>query len=84
LLTIFEGEVAVRGLLIKYVTLQLLSDAAFCLERWTIKAVDCQGLRITTKVSLDWLWRLWDIYVASHINTKNFCATLEQVVMEPP
>jgi hypothetical protein len=33
----FEGEEAMRGLLINYVTLQLLSDAAFCLERWTIK-----------------------------------------------
>jgi hypothetical protein len=81
---LFEGEEAVRGLLINYVTLQLLSDAAFCLERWTIKGGgqlrmerwNIKGgghLRTLNhhKSIVKWLWRaLWDIYVASHINTK--------------
>jgi hypothetical protein len=30
---VFEGDESVRELLIKYVVLQLLSDAAFCLAR---------------------------------------------------
>jgi hypothetical protein len=68
---LFEGEVAVRGLLIKYVTLQLLSDAAFCLERWTIKGGGQPRTLNHHKSIVEWLYRaLWDIYVASHINTR--------------
>lgn len=67
---LFEGEEAVRGLLINYVTIQLLSDASFCLERWTIKGGGHTRASNHHKSIVEWPWRaLWDIYVASHINT---------------
>ena len=34
---LFDGDNSVRWLLVQYVTLQLLSDASFCLQKWTIK-----------------------------------------------
>jgi hypothetical protein len=68
---LFDGEEQVRGLLINYATLQLLSDAAFCLHRWTVKGggrpKDSNHNRNLEK----WLWRaLWDIYIATDLNTK--------------
>jgi hypothetical protein len=67
---LFDGEESVRALLIKYVTIQLLSDAAFCLEKWTIKGGGRLRDANHNKNIVEWLWRpLWDIYVASYINT---------------
>ena len=34
---IFDGEDSARWLLMQYMTLQLVSDASFCLQKWTIK-----------------------------------------------
>jgi hypothetical protein len=65
---LFEGDERVRSLLVKYVVLQLLSDASFCLERWEIKGggTERYGDRVDLSIS-KWLWRsLWDIYIASH------------------
>lgn len=68
---LFDGEEAVRGLLINYITLQLLSDAAFCMERWTIKGGGTPRYSNHNKSIEQWLWRaLWDLYVASDLNTK--------------
>jgi len=63
---LFGGERAVCELLRKYVVLQLLSDAAFCLERWEIKG---GGVDLGRTQALEkWLWRaLWDAYAASDV-----------------
>lgn len=65
---VFEGEEEVRGLLISYVTLQLLSDAAFCLDRWTTQGGGRKRNKNHHSHIEKWLWRcLWDIYVAFDI-----------------
>jgi hypothetical protein len=67
---LFDGEEEVRGLLINYVILQLLSDAAFCLNRWTIKGGGMPRDSNHNKNLEKWLWRaLWDIYIASDLGT---------------
>lgn len=67
---LFDGEEAVRGLLVNYVTLQLLSDAGFCLERWVIKGGGKTRQDNHHKHLEQWLWRaLWDVYIASDLNT---------------
>jgi hypothetical protein len=68
---LFDGEEEVRGLLINYSTLQLLSDAAFCLHCWTVKGGGRpQGSNHNRNLE-KWLWRaLWDIYIANDLNTK--------------
>lgn len=66
----FDGEEAVRGLLIKYTVLQLLSDAAFCMEKWQIKGggAPSYGEDNHNHGLEKWLWRaLWDIYVATDV-----------------
>jgi hypothetical protein len=66
---LFEGDERVRSLVVKYVVLQLLSDASFCLERWEIKGggTERYGDRVDLSIA-KWLWRsLWDIYIASHV-----------------
>jgi len=67
---LFDGDDHVRLLLVKYVVLQLLSDASFCLERWEVKGggTERYGERVGTSLS-QWLWRsLWDLYIASHVH----------------
>ena len=68
---IFDGDQSLRWLLLQYVTLQLLSDAAFCLQRWQLKGGGSnRGDEHHDKGLEQWLWRaLWDMYVASDINT---------------
>jgi hypothetical protein len=67
---LFDGEEEVRGLLMNYVTLQLLSDAAFCLNRWTIKGGGRSRNSNHNKNLEIWLWRaLWNIYIASDLCT---------------
>jgi len=34
---LFDGDESIRWLLLQYVTLQLFSDASFCLQKWTTK-----------------------------------------------
>jgi len=72
---IFDGEDAVRWLLHKYMTLQLLSDASFCIQKWTIKGGGRSRQDNHQKRIEKWLWRaLWDLYVASFINTEDCLA----------
>lgn len=67
---LFDNEEGGRGLLINYVTLQLLSDAGFCLDRWVIKGGGKPRKQNHQKHLEQWLWRaLWDIYIASDLNT---------------
>lgn len=68
---IFEGDQTLRWLLLEYVTLQLLSDASFCLQRWSMKGGGRPRDDKNHNQGLErWLWRaLWDIYVAFDINT---------------
>jgi hypothetical protein len=68
---IFDGDQGLRWLLTQYVTAQLLSDAAFCLQRWKMKG-GSQSREQNHNTGIErWLWRaLWDSYVAFDINTK--------------
>jgi len=71
---IFAGDSQVRELLLEYVVLQLLSDAAFCLERWTQKGGGEERWR---PLPLEkWLWRaLWDLYIAGVVADNRVCAS---------
>lgn len=66
---IFDGERAVRDLTIRYVVLQLLSDASFCLDRWQSKGGGSSSREGNHHRHLEkWLWRsLWDLFVASDV-----------------
>jgi len=69
---IFDGEEAVRGLMVKYTILQLLSDASFCLKKWEIKGggSPSYGDGNHNKGLEKWLWRaLWDIWVATDVTS---------------
>ena len=68
---IFDGDQGLRWLLTQYVTAKLLSDAAFCLQRWKMKG-GSQSREQNHNTGIErWLWRaLWDSYVAFDINTK--------------
>jgi len=66
--TLFAGDEGVRQLLIKYVILQLLSDGAFCLDRWEQKGGGHVRNSESSRHLDSWLWRtLWDLYIASHV-----------------
>ena len=67
---LFSGDERVISLLVKYVVLQLLSDASFCLDRWTQKGGGRKKFGSREKEDLSkWLWRsLWDIYIASIVS----------------
>lgn len=67
---LLDGDRHMRWLLLEYVTLQLMSDTAFCLQKWQVKG---GGKKREGNHQMDhekWLWRaLWDIYIAFDINT---------------
>ncbi|CAB9512865.1 expressed unknown protein [Seminavis robusta] len=67
---LFDGDDSLRWLLIQYMTLQLLSDASFCLQRWTTKGGGrTRDANHQTDIE-KWLWRaLWDMYIAFDLNT---------------
>eukprot|EP00928_Gymnodinium_smaydae_P003656 TRINITY_DN11298_c0_g1_i1.p1 TRINITY_DN11298_c0_g1~~TRINITY_DN11298_c0_g1_i1.p1 ORF type:complete len:661 (-),score=121.83 TRINITY_DN11298_c0_g1_i1:57-1976(-) len=69
---VFAGEEAVRSLLVQYVVLQLLSDAAFCLDRWRKKGGGAKPVESLHPQPLEkWLWRaIWDLYVASEVASR--------------
>jgi len=69
---LFNGDQSIRWLLLQYVTLQLLSDASFCLQRWNMKGGGSPSEEDNHNQGLEqWLWRaLWDTYVAFDINTR--------------
>ena len=53
----FADEKEIRVLLLRYVVTQLLSDAAFCIEKWRIKGGG-DVLRSSHQYNLEkWLWR---------------------------
>ena len=65
---IFNGDEKVRKLLTVYVVLQLLSDGAFCLDRWEEKGGGVERTGDSARSLEKWLWRsLWDFYIASHV-----------------
>jgi hypothetical protein len=67
---VFDGDQSLRWLLLQYVTLQLLSDASFCLQRWNMKGGGRPREDNHNHGLERWLWRaLWDTYVAFDINT---------------
>jgi len=66
---LFDNDDSLRWQLIEYVTLQLISDASFCLQRWTIKGGGRKREANHQKGLEKWLWRaLWDLYVAFDLN----------------
>lgn len=67
---LFDNDDHLRWLLLTYVTMQLKSDAAFCIQKWQIKGGGKPRAGNHQKNLEKWLWRaLWDIYVAFDINT---------------
>lgn len=68
---LFDGEEAVRDLLIRYVVLQILSDCAFCVDRWTSKGGGCKSVGNHHHNLENWLWRaIWDFWIASDVAAK--------------
>jgi len=62
---LFHGDDGLRWLLIRYVTLQLFSDASFCLHKWLIKGGGRDDDENHNTGNEKWLWRaLWDFYAA--------------------
>ena len=75
---LFDSDNSLRWLLIQYVTLQLISDASFCLQRWTIKGGGRTRDANHQKGIEKWLWRaLWDLYIAFDINTSETWTRLD-------
>jgi len=72
---VFNSEAAVCELIVMYVVLQLLSDAAFCLQRWENKGGGVDKDRRGRARPLEkWLWRtLWDLYVAAYVLRQDWC-----------
>eukprot|EP00928_Gymnodinium_smaydae_P057843 TRINITY_DN4106_c0_g4_i1.p1 TRINITY_DN4106_c0_g4~~TRINITY_DN4106_c0_g4_i1.p1 ORF type:complete len:650 (+),score=74.82 TRINITY_DN4106_c0_g4_i1:42-1991(+) len=74
---LFGCQPGVCQLLVDYVVLQLLSDAAFCLEKWKNKG---GGVKSTRPAALEkWLWRvLWDLYVATYVSSIDWMAEIKE------
>ena len=67
----FDGEKAVREVLVRYVLLQLLSDAAFCVSRWKFYGGGSKREADDDQKMEKWLWRaLWDLYIATDAMSK--------------
>jgi hypothetical protein len=67
---VFDDDEGLRWILLQYVTLQLLSDAAFCLQRWEMKGGGSPRHGNHNTDLEKWLWRaIWDCYIAFDINT---------------
>jgi len=65
---LFGGEDEVRTLLVRYVVTQLVSDAAFCIEKWRTKGGGDENRSEHQKVLEKWLWRaLWDVYASEEL-----------------
>ncbi|CAJ1934530.1 unnamed protein product [Cylindrotheca closterium] len=74
---VLDGDKGLRWLLLQYVTLQLLSDTAFCLQKWCIKGGGQDREHNHQRGIEKWLWRaLWDIHIACDINTQDSWARL--------
>lgn len=68
---LLDGDDGMRWLLLEYITMQLMSDTAFCLQKWQIKGGGKKSSASNHQTNQEkWLWRaLWDIYIAFDINT---------------
>jgi hypothetical protein len=68
---VFQDDMKVRQLMLRYVVMQLLSDASFCLQRWEAKGGGAERYGERSKEPLEkWLWRtLWDCYIASFVQS---------------
>jgi len=65
---LFGGEEEVRTLLVRYVVTQLISDAAFCIEKWKTKGGGDESRSDHQKHLEKWLWRaLWDVYASEEL-----------------
>ena len=74
---IFDGEEEIRILLLRYVITQLVSDCAFCVEKWRIKGGGDEN-RSEHQYHLEkWLWRaLWDVYAGEEIRRRYLTARI--------
>ncbi|EED88668.1 predicted protein [Thalassiosira pseudonana CCMP1335] len=74
---LFGGDEDVRLLMLRYVAIQLISDAAFCIEKWRTKGGGDE-LRSEHQDHLQkWLWRaLWDVYVSEELRRRYITRTL--------
>ena len=68
---VFYDDDSVRKLMLRYVVMQLLSDASFCLQRWEAKGGGAERFGERSKEPLEkWLWRtIWDCYIASFVHS---------------
>ena len=58
-------------LLLRYVVTQLVSDAAFCVEKWRIKGGGDKERSEHQDYLEKWLWRaLWDVYASEEIRRR--------------
>lgn len=65
---LFDGEEEVRILLVRYVVTQLISDAAFCIEKWRTKGGGDESRSDHQAYLEKWLWRaLWDVYASEEL-----------------
>lgn len=68
---LFGGEEEIRLLLLRYVLTQLISDAAFCIEKWRIKGGGDEERSDHQDYLEKWLWRaLWDVYASEEIRRR--------------
>jgi len=68
---LFDGEERIRMLLLRYVVTQLISDAAFCIEKWRIKGGGDEQRSEHQYFLEKWLWRaLWDVYASEEIRRR--------------
>lgn len=69
---LLDNDRHIRWLLLEYITMQLLSDASFCLQKWEVKGGGKTRDGNHQMNQEKWLWRaLWDIYVAFDINASD-------------
>mmetsp|Transcript_7557 Transcript_7557/g.16245 ORF Transcript_7557/g.16245 Transcript_7557/m.16245 type:complete len:959 (-) Transcript_7557:151-3027(-) len=68
---LFDGKHRVRELLVRYVITQLISDAAFCIEKWRTKGGGDESRSDHQYYLEKWLWRaLWDIYASEELRRR--------------
>eukprot|EP00985_Skeletonema_marinoi_P007021 scaffold3081_cov165-Skeletonema_marinoi.AAC.2 len=57
-----------RTLLLRYVVTLLISDAAFCIEKWKTKGGGDESRSDHKKHLEKWLWRaFWDVYASEEL-----------------
>mmetsp|Transcript_17842 Transcript_17842/g.35768 ORF Transcript_17842/g.35768 Transcript_17842/m.35768 type:complete len:939 (+) Transcript_17842:184-3000(+) len=68
---LFDGYEKVRVLLVRYVVTQLISDSAFCIEKWRTKGGGDESRSDHQYYLEKWLWRaLWDIYASEELRRR--------------